>query len=413
MNFDFLTDSKNFFLGSTIGGAVAQPPLVGIGSTNLNAAQFGQVLSGSPGSSTNLLFGVLHNRWGFLGFLQALRNEGVTKSLAEPTMTTLSGRPASFLVGGEQAIPVPAGLGQVGVQFEEFGTRLNFVPIVLGNGKIHLEVEPEVSRLDAANGTVDRRHRVPGRVTSRVNTTVELEDGQTFVIGGLIQHDVTGDGPEDAGPGRPAVPGRRPSAASHTRRPKRKCVILVTPHLVDAEDCSQAPKCFLATKPAAPTILSYSWKESSKRRAARGKSSRTITTWRPTRTARRRTCSRAPARRAAAVTQAAAAPAAPAPIAAPAAAQAMPPATINLTPLRSSLRAGNDGPAGNGGPGGPGARSPGSPDGPGRPAGRGRSARTAGALRQRGPGGRQYARRRPALRRREDGPRPVCGEWDL
>ncbi len=117
---------------------------------------------------------------------QALRDEGVVTAMAEPTLTTMSGRPASFLVGGEQAVPVPAGLGQIGVQFEEFGTRLNFLPIVLGNGKIHLEVEPEVAALDV-NGTTIEGTVVPGRDTTRVNTTAELEDGQTFVIGGLIQ----------------------------------------------------------------------------------------------------------------------------------------------------------------------------------------------------------------------------------
>src|SRR5947208_14116470 len=114
----------------------------------------------------------------------------MAKLLAQPRVVTLSGRPASFLAGGEQAIPVPAGLGQVGVQFEEFGTRLNFLPIVLGNGRIHLEVEPEVSSLNPANGTSINGTVVPGRDTNRVNTTVELESGQTFVIGGLIQHTV-------------------------------------------------------------------------------------------------------------------------------------------------------------------------------------------------------------------------------
>ena len=59
----------------------------------------------------------------------------MTKILAEPRLVTISGKPASFLSGGEQAVPVPAGLGQVGVQFEEFGTRLNFLPIVLGDGR--------------------------------------------------------------------------------------------------------------------------------------------------------------------------------------------------------------------------------------------------------------------------------------
>ena len=210
MAFDFLTDSKNFFFGSTVGGAVAQPAAVGIGSSNLNVTGLGgQVLSGVPGCQrANLLFGVIHNRWGFLGFLQALRTEGVVKSLNEPTVTTMSGRPASFLVGGEQAIPVPAGLGQVGVQFEEFGTRLNFVPIVLGNGKIHLEVEPEVSSLNAADGTSIDGAVVPGRTT-----TAHQHDGRA---GGRPDVRDRRPGPaatsrlddQDAGPGRPAVPRR-------------------------------------------------------------------------------------------------------------------------------------------------------------------------------------------------------------
>src|SRR5439155_8621972 len=127
-----------------------------------------------------------------LTLLQALSDEGLVKTLSEPRVVTLSGRPASSLVGGEQAIPVPAGLGQVGVQFVEFGTRLNFIPIVLGNGKIHLEVEPEVSSLNPAFGTTINGTTVPGRNTTRVNTTILLETGQTFVVGGLVQRRVEG-----------------------------------------------------------------------------------------------------------------------------------------------------------------------------------------------------------------------------
>ena len=244
MAFNFLTNSKNFFLGSTVGNAVAEPPLVGIGGT-LNVAQFGQTLSGVPGTPnglpTNLLFGVIHNRWGFLGFLEALRTEGVVKTLNEPTLTTVSGRPASFLVGGEQAIPVPAGLGQIGVQFEEFGTRLNFIPIVLGDGKIRLEVEPEVSALNAANGTSIAGVVVPGRTTTRVNTTVELEDGQTFVIGGLVQKEITGQAVKTPVLGDLPFLGTFFSSKSYSED-ETEMVILVTPHLVDGEDCAQAPK---------------------------------------------------------------------------------------------------------------------------------------------------------------------------
>src|SRR5262249_33249707 len=146
--------------------------------------------------SANLVLGLVNDEQAFFGFLQALRNEGIAKILAEPRLVTLSGRPASFLDGGEQAVPVPAGLGQVGVQFEEFGTRLNMLPVVLGNGKIHLEVEPEVSTLDAAAGVAiggTGGVNVPGRLTQRVHTTVEMEDGQTLLIGGLIQHTANGN----------------------------------------------------------------------------------------------------------------------------------------------------------------------------------------------------------------------------
>jgi Flp pilus assembly secretin CpaC len=130
-----------------------------------------------------------HERRAFLGFLSALKQGGLAKVVAEPRLVTLSGRPASFLAGGEQAVPVPAGLGQIGVQFEEFGTRLNFIPIVLGNGKVRLEVEPEISRLDPASSVKLHGKEVPGRITDRVNTTIELEDGQAFVIGGLVQRE--------------------------------------------------------------------------------------------------------------------------------------------------------------------------------------------------------------------------------
>jgi pilus assembly protein CpaC len=250
MVFDFLTNSKYGFFGSTVGNSVVEPVAVGQSGSStsggiLSSALFGQTLGGQPGIPngvpTNLLFGVLHSRWGFIGFLQALRTEGVVKNLAEPTVTTISGRPASFLVGGEQAVPVPAGLGQIGVQFEEFGTRLNVVPIVLGNGKIRLEVEPEVSTLDAAFGTSIGGTVVPGRKTDRINTTVELEDGQTFVIGGLIQKDVTGTTAKTPVLGDLPFFGVLFRGESYSED-ETEMVMLVTPHLVDAQDCNQAPK---------------------------------------------------------------------------------------------------------------------------------------------------------------------------
>ena len=245
LGFNFLENTKNSFFGSTVGQVVNEPGGTGIGQTLTSVFPGVQTLNGGPGNPNgvqpNLLFGVIHSNWAFLGYLQALRDESVVKSLEEPTLTTESGRPASFIVGGEQAVPVPAGLGQIGVQFEEFGTRLNFLPIVLGNGRIHMEVEPEVSALNAANGTAINGTVVPGRTTTRVNTTVELEDGQTFVIGGLVQRNIS------ASTIKTPIVGDLPflNAAFSTKifqETETELVIMVTPHLVDAMDCAQAPK---------------------------------------------------------------------------------------------------------------------------------------------------------------------------
>jgi pilus assembly protein CpaC len=165
----------------------------------------------------------------------------VAKFITEPRLITLSGRSASLLSGGEQAIPVPAGLGQVGVQFEEFGTRLNFLPIVMGDGRIHLEVEPEVSALSNSGAVVISGATVQGRTTQRVHTTVELQPGQTFVLGGLIQHQ------SNANDTKIPIVGEIPflnvffsdKADDET---DQELLVIVTPYLVDSMDCAQLPK---------------------------------------------------------------------------------------------------------------------------------------------------------------------------
>jgi Flp pilus assembly secretin CpaC len=148
----------------------------------------GRVVTGRRGSRRPFagVLGSPEDAEDFLDLLRALEKEGLARFVAQPNLVTLSGQPASFLSGGEQAIPVPAGLGQVGVQFEEFGTRLNFLPIVEGKGKIHLEAEPEVSNLDPSAGTAINGTIVPGRVTNRLHVQGDLRSGQTLLLGGLI-----------------------------------------------------------------------------------------------------------------------------------------------------------------------------------------------------------------------------------
>src|SRR5262249_31564297 len=123
--------------------------------------------------------------------LEALKSESLTKIMAQPTVTTLSGRSASMLSGGQQAIPQSGGLGTTTIQFQDFGTELHILPIVMGTGKIRLEVEPQVSELSSQGAVTANGVTVQGRITQRVHTTVEIEPGQTLVIGGLIQNAVS------------------------------------------------------------------------------------------------------------------------------------------------------------------------------------------------------------------------------
>jgi tetratricopeptide (TPR) repeat protein len=114
----------------------------------------------------------------------ALREKGQAKPIAEPNLCTLSGQNASFLTGGEQAVLVTTWLGQAGVQFEEFGTRVTCRPTVLPSGTIRLDVEPEISELCEVAGGCDHGVIVPGRSTQRVHTTADIPAGGTLVISG-------------------------------------------------------------------------------------------------------------------------------------------------------------------------------------------------------------------------------------
>src|SRR5262249_18264437 len=171
MNFDFLQQGGSHTISSVM-GATTFGTLTGAG---LNAPPLIQGSIGAANGQQSNIFGALFNsREQFFGFLQILRTEQLGKLLAEPRLVTLSGRVATCLAGGQQAVPSPGGLGAVSVQFVPFGTQLNFLPIVLGNGKIVLEVAPSVSTLDPTAGSVIAGFVVAGRATQQVHTTVEM-----------------------------------------------------------------------------------------------------------------------------------------------------------------------------------------------------------------------------------------------
>ncbi len=126
-------------------------------------------------------------------FFEFANLNGLAKILARPTLLARSGQTASFLVGGEVPIPViqsGSNPGAISIEYHEFGVGLSFTPTVLGPDRIHLAVSPEVSRADLTFGTEVSGTRVPGFATRRASTSVELADGQSFMIAGLLNEEV-------------------------------------------------------------------------------------------------------------------------------------------------------------------------------------------------------------------------------
>jgi pilus assembly protein CpaC len=119
--------------------------------------------------------------------VQALEERGLARRLAEPNLVALSGDTASFLAGGEFPFPVQANFDKITIEFKKFGVGLAFTPTVLGDGLINLKIEPEVSEIDPNNSITVNGTQIPGLVVRRAQTTLELRDGQSFALAGLLQ----------------------------------------------------------------------------------------------------------------------------------------------------------------------------------------------------------------------------------
>lgn len=125
--------------------------------------------------------------------IKALENRGLAQVLAEPNVLAENGKQASFLAGGEYPYPIVQGVtgggaGAVTIQFKEYGVRLSFIPTIMPNGNIRLQVAPEVSSLDFANAVTISGFTIPAISVRRVKTEVELQQGQSFAIGGLLDN---------------------------------------------------------------------------------------------------------------------------------------------------------------------------------------------------------------------------------
>ena len=164
--------------------------------------------------------------------LNALEERGLGRRLAEPNLVALSGDTASFLAGGEYPIPVPGAFGQIAVEYKRYGVSLGFTPTVLQEGLINLKIEPEVSQLDPShNVAVGNNISVPALTVRRASSTIELRDGQSFVLAGLLQNESATAQQQLPWIGDIPVLGALFSSRSYQKN-ETDLVIIVTPRIV-------------------------------------------------------------------------------------------------------------------------------------------------------------------------------------
>ena len=227
----------NLGLGHALGGvSTGQFGQPSIGST-ATASSAG--LSGPTGSAQ---FSQEGNIFAFFPGLNvgadiyALETKNVAEVLAEPNLLASNGKEASFLAGGEFPYPVVSGSSggttAVTIEFKQYGIRLNFIPTLLPRGTIRLQVAPEVSALDYTHEVEISGFEVPGLTSRKVNTEVELKDGQTFIIGGLLDKGITDTFSKIPFLGDIPILGKLFQSETKTKN-DTELIVLVTPEIVN------------------------------------------------------------------------------------------------------------------------------------------------------------------------------------
>jgi len=171
-------------------------------------------------------------------FLDFLKQHNLSKILAEPTLVAISGQEAEFLAGGEIPIPIPQSFGVTTIKFKKFGVRLGFSPTVLSDEKISLKIQPEVSELDFGNAISSQGISIPAFTTRRVGTVLELDDGQSFAIAGLLQENVRETVAKYPILGDIPILGALFRSTSFQKN-ETELIIIVTPHLVKPLDLAK------------------------------------------------------------------------------------------------------------------------------------------------------------------------------
>ncbi|WP_370675665.1 type II and III secretion system protein family protein [Pleomorphomonas sp. PLEO] len=216
------TRSANRELG--LGWAVQSDGIsVGVGSSTLasGSTPFGEIVSQvlSGGLSVDMV-------------VQALEARGLVRSLAEPNLVALSGQTSSFLAGGEFPVPVAGDNASISVEFKKFGVGLDFTPTVAPNGLIHLNIKPEVSEIDYSAAVTINGITIPGLKVRRSDSTLELRDGQSFVMAGLLTNSRSVSNNRVPWLGSMPVLGNLFRSTAY-KRSETDLVIIVTPHIVD------------------------------------------------------------------------------------------------------------------------------------------------------------------------------------
>lgn len=198
------------------------------GASPLAAMPFAVAQGGIPiTDQTTLSFGF--PRVQMQVFIQAMRENGLLRVLAEPNLVAVNGQKATFLAGGEVPIPISTS-DKIKIEYKEFGIRLNFTPAVLGEGRLRLLVAPEVSEPDFSNSVTFGGIAIPGFSTRRVQTTVEVGEGETIAIGGLLSQKTRGVITKIPGLGDIPVLGALFRSVDY-QTDETELVVLVTPEL--------------------------------------------------------------------------------------------------------------------------------------------------------------------------------------
>ncbi len=230
------------FTGSNVGAVTSD---VTKGTVTGNNVATGEIRGGNfhqPGSfGTNDLLNIFLFRTDInLGaIVKLLQQKNVLQLLAEPNLIAANGKEASFLAGGEFPYPVPQGIsGAVTIQFKEFGVRLTFVPTITPAGRIYLQVKPEVSSLDFSNSLTLSGFVIPALSTRKAETELEIQDGQSFVIAGLMDNRVTDVIQKVPGLADLPIIGTLFKSKSQ-QKTKTELMVLVTAHRVNPANAPQ------------------------------------------------------------------------------------------------------------------------------------------------------------------------------